>query len=684
MSNIDHYANITGHVMKKLKNIEFTQSLIRFTIGILTYAYIASGINSGYFDVSFNTLLVFTLLFFGFSFIVMLSLIWIPASFPRRYLALAFDVSSTTFSAFLTGGINSVFVLVYLWIYIGYGTRYGKRFLTAAVIMTLIGYNILLITENAWSMLTLDALAFITLIIALPAYLYSLQKQLQTAVSDTEIANRAKTEFLSTMTHQIRTPVGGVVGMIDLLSKTSLDAQQKQYLHALSQSSNSLQEIIEDIVDFSRIEKGNISFVQQSFQPRTLINSLIHSLAPLAHEKNIDLNCFINEHFPQNVLGDAQRLRQLLSNFIRHSIEQSNNQDIYINAEADEKSNEISNDNYINIKIILSFSQPVHAKQIYTHDLPASENALALRIGSQLTRLMNGTFDIQYSAENMVEFILNFNWQLNLDIADKAINLFSNRRILIFEPNEVSRNILENYCAQLDIETYSTNGKDNLIAHILWSKKKNKLFDTVILCETLKQNTSSDLIKRIRNEAQCQVPIIYITYIQSIEITEPRLMQSIASSIIKPISLESLSASLQEAFDETSADEEKIIHANQQKKILLAEDSEINASILYSYLTDMGHTVDIATDGTSALYTMHKHIYDIVFMDINMPEMSGLEATLEWRKLETDQNISLPIIALTAKATAEDRQQCLTAGMNDFMSKPVSEQQLKDMLNKHL
>jgi CheY-like chemotaxis protein len=665
--------------MEKLKNIEFIQSLIRLTIGILTYAYISSGIYSGYFDTPFDTLLTFTLIFFGFSFAVMVSLIWVPVSIPRRYLALAFDVSSTTFSAFLTGGINSVFVLIYLWIYIGYGTRYGKHFLIAAVVMTLIGYNVLLMTENAWSMLTLDALAFITLIIALPVYLYSLQKRLQTAVNDAQTANKAKTEFLSTMTHQIRTPIGGVVGMIDLLNKTTLDSQQKQYLHALSQSSNSLQEIIEDIVDFSRIEKGNISFVQQSFQPRTLINSLIHSLAPLAHEKNIDLNCYINKLFPQNVLGDAQRLRQLLSNLIRHAIEQSDQQDICIHAQA----SDINENNFINIKITISFSQPAGSKQIYAHDIPESENALALRVGSQLTRLMNGTFDIQYPSENTPNFILDFIWQLDQNIADEAINLFDNKRILIFEPNDTNRKILEDYCNQINVETYSTDGKDNLIAHILWSKKKHKLFDAIVLCETLKQNTTHDLIKRIRNEAQCHAPIIYATYIQSIELTEPGLMQDVASSIIKPLSLENLSATLQKAFDETPEDDKNVSNKIQQKKILVAEDSEINASIVYSHLTDMGHFVDVATDGNTALYAMHKHTYDIIFMDLNMPNMSGLEATQQWRKLEPEQ-VSLPIIALTAKATSEDRQHCMDAGMNDFLTKPVNAKQLEDMIDKHL
>ena len=664
--------------MDKTKNAEFIQSLIRLTIGILTYAYISSGISSGHFETTYHTLLNFTLMFFGFSFVIMVSLIWVPISTPRRYLCLAFDVASATYSAFLTGGINSVFVLVYLWIYIGYGTRYGKQYLIAAVIMTLVGYNLLLMTVNAWSILTLDALAFLTLIIALPAYLYSLQKRLQTAVKESEIANKAKTEFLSTMTHQIRTPIGGVVGMIDLLNKTSLDTQQKQYLQALSQSSNSLQEIIEDIVDFSRIEKGNISFELQSFQARLLINSLAHSLAPLAHEKNINLNYYVTTAFPQTVLGDAQRLRQLLSNLIRHAIEQANKKSVYILAEA----GDINHDDSINIKFTISFPHATESKRVFAHDIPSSENALPLRVGSQLTRLMDGTFDINYPNENTTSFIVDFNWKLDQTNTIKNNETFENKRVLIFEPDEENRNIIEKYCSQLNIESYSTDGKDNLIAHILWSKKKNKLFDAIILCETLKQSTVHDLIKRIRNETQCQAPVIYATYIQSIELTEPGLIEDIKASIIKPLLLEDLSATLHNVFTDHSTDNEQLATRPQHKKILIAEDSEINASIVYSHLTDMGHSVDVATDGSTALYAMHKHSYDIVFMDISMPKMDGLEATRQWRQLEPEHS-SLPIIALTAKATSKDQQLCINAGMNGFLTKPINADKLKAEINTH-
>ena len=661
------------------RNTEFIQAIIRLGIGILTYAYISSGISSGYFETTMETLNQMSLLFFGFTFLIIASLYWKPASNPRRYLALAVDITSATFCSYLTGGINSVYVLVYLWIYIGYGTRYGKNFLLAAMAMTFVGYNILLVTENAWTLLTLDAMAFLLLIIALPIYLYSLQKRLQDAVTETEQANRAKTEFLSTMTHQIRTPIGGVVGMIDLLNKTRLDTQQQQYLQALSQSSNALQEIIEDIVDFSRIDQGNISFDDKSIQPRLLINSLVHSLAPLAHQKNLELNCYIDQNFPHHVFSDAQRLRQLLSNLIRHAIDHCAAGEVCIQAYARDP----TPDRRVTSCIEIDFSHEASSEKLSADHLPGSDDALALRVGSQLTRLMGGHFDIQYPSNTKIRFLLEFSWKLD-EQAERPTDLnFDQRRILIFEPDETSRENLEKQLQQFGINTYATDGNDSLIAHILWSKEKGTLFDAIILCESLKSPNTRELIHRIRTEADSQAPILYATYLQSIERTDPGTINGIQASILKPFAQEILAHALKQLFE--SGDDSVLTtqDATRQYRILLAEDSEINASIIYSHLSDMGHDVDVATDGNTALYAMHKHHYDIVFMDIHMPNMDGIEATRKWRRIEPDKK-NLPVIALTAKATSEDKNLCFEAGMNGFLTKPVNAEQLAEVLNSYL
>ena len=664
--------------MRKLKNTELIQSVIRLCIGILSYLYISSGIDSGYFIAEHKTLNYFTLGFFCFSFINILSILWVPTSMPRRYLALAFDIGSATFSSFLTGGINSVYVLVYLWIYIGYGTRYGLKFLCAAVVLTLIGYNILLLTEDAWHLLTLEAIAFLFLIIALPAYLYSMQKRLIKTAEKADSNSIAKSEFLSTMTHQIRTPIGGIVGMIDLLNKTDLDVQQKQYLQSLSQSSHSLQEIIEDIVDFSRIENGDIPISQTSSNPRILIDSLVHSLASLGYERELELTCYIDQSFPEDAYIDAQRFRQLLSNLIRYAINHSTSKGIYIHAFAGKTSSK----SHLNINIEIKFQQNTEQEHLKSNKIPETNDALPLRIGYQLTRLMNGIFEIQYNTKQDINFSLHFNWKiLSHNVSEDHLTQTC-KRALIFDADEINLKVIENYCLQLGMEVYATSGHDNLIAHIIWSQEKKLPFDIIILGEDRKHQYCHELVSRIRRETRCDTPILYATYMHSIEQIESDSLDDIQATMIKPISLNILRSTIADLLNPETSSLESPPHKLPALSILVAEDNEINASVVYSHLTDLGHNVDIATDGTTALYAMHKHHYNLVLMDINMPNMNGIEATRQWRRLESN-NSHLPIIALTAKATSEDRERCLNAGMDDFLSKPVNQSQLKEALDKH-
>ncbi|RDH82987.1 MAG: hypothetical protein DIZ80_12040 [endosymbiont of Galathealinum brachiosum] len=664
--------------MKKLKNTELIQSLIRLCIGTLTYFYISAGIDSGYFIASHTTLNYFTIGFFCFSFFNILTILWVPINTPRRYLALTFDIASTTFSSFLTGGINSVYVLIYLWIYIGYGTRYGLKFLSVAVGLTFIGYNLLLLSEDAWHLLTLEAIAFLLLIIALPAYLYSMQKRLMKIADNADSKSIAKSEFISTMTHQIRTPIGGIVGMIDLLNKTDLDVQQKQYLQSLSQSSHSLQEIIEDIVDFSQIENGNLSINQSSSNPRVLIDSLVHSLAALGHERELELTCYIDQTFPEEVYIDAQRFRQLLSNLVRYAIEHSISKSIYIHAYA----GQTSSSEHLNANIEIKFQQNTDIDHLQSNTIPETNDALPLRIAYQLTRLMNGLFEIQYNNKQDINFNLHFNWKKLSNRVNEDSLLPINKRALIYDSDKINLDVLEKYCKQLGMNVYATSGHDNLIAHIIWSHEKNKPFDIIILGEDSKHKYCHDLVARIRNEAKCETPILYATYMHSIEQIEAENLEGIQATIIKPVSLGILKNTISDLLNPDSINKEPVLTKQKPLNILIAEDNEINASVVYSYLTDLGHNVDIATDGTTALYAMHKHHYHLVLMDINMPNTNGIDATLQWRRLENN-NSHLPIIALTAMATSEDRDRCLSAGMDDFLSKPVSESQLEDILSKY-
>jgi len=296
---------------------------------------------------------------------------------------------------------------------------------------------------------------------------------------------------------------------------------------------------------------------------------------------------------------------------------------------------------------------------------------------------MNGNLDIKYDKDSNPVLLLNFDWRVSSQAQSKPIAALKDRRLLVFDCDPTSRNILNEYCQQLGIETFIADGHVNLIAHILWSQKKNKTFDAIILSDSLQLNNTQELIFRIRHDVDCQVPIVYATYLSNIALTEQSILHDIQATMIKPVAREVLEHTLKHLFNMPGHDNQSTTPARTAYRLLLAEDSEINASVIYSHLTDLGHEVAIATDGNTALYAMHKHPYDLVLMDLNMPNMSGIEATQQWRKLEPDAR-HLPIIALTAKATSDDRDDCTRAGMDDFLTKPVTEQQLIEILETHI
>ncbi len=664
--------------MLKSKNPELIQSIIRICIGGLTYFYITTGIESEYFIATPDTIYYFSVFFFGSSLLNLLSIMLVPSNTPRRYLMLIFDIGVTTFASFLSGGLNSVYILVYLWIYIGYGSRYGINFLIVAVALTLVSYNVLLLTEDAWHLLTLEAVAFLLIITALPAYLYSMQKRLIKIADKADSSNIAKSEFLHTMSQQINSPMGGIVGMIDLLNKTDLDIQQKQYLQSLSQSSQSLQEIIEDIVDFSSLEKDDIPLTHAKTNPRLLIDSLVHSLAPQGYGEAHELIYYIEPSFPGEAYIDTQKLRQILSNLIRYAIQSSTKKSIYIHAYAGTK----NADERLKVNIEIHFQQNTEVEHLYSNKIPDTNEAMPLRLSYQLTRLVNGFFEIQTNENNNIIFNLHFNWEKTNVSHHLDSHIHKNKRILIFDVDKINLNVLEKYCLQLEMEVYTTSGHDNLIAHILWSQEKNHHFDIIIISEDPKHKYYLDLVARIRNETLCEAPILYATYMQSIEQIECENLIGIQATILKPISLDILTNTIADLLITYNNDYKAPDNSRPTLKILIAEGSEGSANAIYGYITGLGHNVDIATDGNTALYAMHNYPYHIVFIDTHLPDINGIEVTRQWRLIEKNHH-RMTIIALMSTATSIERDRCLKAGMDSFISKPINELQLKEAIDTH-
>ena len=299
---------------------EFYSFVVRLCLGLCIAVYFYIGMSNGNFDLSNKIYFNFASLYFITSLILGLDLFRNPESTIRRYITLFFDLSYTSYAVFLSGGGDSEFMLIYIWLYIAYGARYGLPYLLSAVAIVMLEYNLVLIIDQSWINNTLASSAKIFVLIIMPIYLYSMIKQLHIAKKSAEHATRAKSSFLAIMSHEIRTPMSGIVGTAYLLQKTEQTTEQQQYTETLVNAAKSLHNIIDDILDFSKIEAKKLILKNEVFDLHQTINQVIDVLHTDAEKKSLQLINDIDDELPCFFIGDSQRIRQVLLNLVGNAI----------------------------------------------------------------------------------------------------------------------------------------------------------------------------------------------------------------------------------------------------------------------------------------------------------------------------------------------------------------------------
>ncbi|MCU7914433.1 MAG: hypothetical protein KZQ65_00685 [Candidatus Thiodiazotropha sp. (ex Gloverina cf. vestifex)] len=312
------FSRLINHEL--LRNQEFQSALVRLGIWLFSIVYIGLGAWTEYYDVN---VILFYLLFGGYFIFFVLTLISVyqhPVLGLRPYVTLFADVSATSLAIFLTQEAVSPFFLLYIWIFVSYGTRYGKPLLMAASVLSLIAFNLVLIALQEWHTHTFEALFFMLLLVLLPIYQYSLLRKLHRARQEAEQANKARGDFLATMTHELRTPLIGILGMARLMQGTPLDAEQKEYLHSILSSAQLLRALIVGILDFSKIDADKLELVSEPFDIRQLVGNVNSSLAGEAQEKQLEMRCWVDPRIPRRLRGDNLRLSQILFNLLGNAI----------------------------------------------------------------------------------------------------------------------------------------------------------------------------------------------------------------------------------------------------------------------------------------------------------------------------------------------------------------------------
>ncbi|HLL26343.1 MAG TPA: response regulator [Xanthobacteraceae bacterium] len=513
------------------------------------------------------------------------------------------------------------------------------------------------------------------------------EKALADASEKAEAASRAKSRFLAVVSHEVRTPLNGILGMADLLLETKLSPEQQTYARAMKTSGEALLTLIAEILDFSKIEAGRLDLEAIPFDLAALVTDVVELLAPRAQAKGIEIAADIDDHIPSRVAGDAARLRQVLLNLGGNAVKFTDEGGVSVLVEAGEsgrvrfvvKDTGPGIEPEVQARIFNEFEQG-DSTLARRHD----GTGLGLAIASRIVERMGGEIGLTSGPEHGSSFAFSVELPaIADDRAPAASPDFSFREILIASPSPVIGPLLERRLTAWG--AHATLASEAKIAAALLPERR---WDHLLVDRAFGAEATHSLVRTAARHAKQR--ILLLAPSERSELSGFK-RAGFDGYLVKPVRAASLAARLHAPESETDAesafDAESEARPGRKQKalaILVAEDNEINALLAQAMLGKLGHIPTVVTDGVAAVaaVTTAQAIgapYDLVLMDLHLPGMDGLEATRRIRALgEGGGNV--PIIALTSNAFAEDREACRAAGMNGFIVKPFDRERLDEAI----